>query len=140
MEKIAPVQYSATLTVLRRWKGTSHEQFYDDLGFESISSRRWSRCLILLCKIVNNLTPVYMEEPIPPLRQSQYFLRDQDALGRIKARTETFQSSFYPYGISEWNKFEPEIKHAPFIPIFKSRLLSINRSPLKPVFLAFMTQ
>ena len=83
---------------------------------------------------MNNLTPLYMKEPIPPLHQSQYFLRDRDSVGRIKARTEKFQASFYPNSILEWNKLKPEIRHSQSVAIFKSRLLSIIRPPPKPVF------
>ena len=54
MEKIESVQYSAALAVT----GTSREQLYAELGWGSLSSRRWSRRLTLFYKIINNLTPV----------------------------------------------------------------------------------
>ena len=79
-------------------------------------------------------TPLYTKEPIPPPHQSQYSLRNQDVVGRIGARTEKFQSSFYPNCISEWNKLDPEIRITPSIAAFKSKLLSIIRPPAKPVF------
>ena len=50
------------------------------------------------------------------------------------ARTEKFQSSFYPNCISEWNKLDPEIRNVPSIAIFKSKLLSIIHPPAKSVF------
>ena len=90
--------------------------------------------MTLFYKIMNNLTPLYTKEPIPPPHQSQYSLRNQDVVGRIGARTEKFQSSFYPNCISEWNKLDPEIRITPSIAAFKSKLLSIIRPPAKPVF------
>ena len=110
MEKIESVQYSAALAVTGTWRGTSRAKLYAELGWESLSSRRWSRRLTLFYKIINNLTPLYTKEPIPPLHQSSYSLRNQDAIGRMKARTEKFQSSFYPNCTSEWNKLDPEIR------------------------------
>ena len=57
MEKLESVQYSAALAVTGTWRGTSREKLYAELGWESLSSRRWSRRLILFYKIMNNLTP-----------------------------------------------------------------------------------
>ena len=93
MEKLESVQYSAALTVTGTWRGTSCEKLYTELGWESLSSRRWSRCLTLFYKLVNNLSPEYTVDPIPPLHQSQYCLRDRDVIGRMRARTEKFKST-----------------------------------------------
>ena len=134
MEKLESVQYSAALTVTGTWRGTSREKLCTELGWESLSSRRWSRRLTLFYKFVNNLSPKYTVDPIPPLHQSQYCLRDQDAIGRMRARTEKFNSSFYPNCLSEWNKLDPELRLAPSIAVFKKKLLSIVRAPAKSVF------
>jgi hypothetical protein len=134
MEKLESVQYSAALAVTGTWRGTSREKLYAELGWESLSCRRWSRRLTLFYKIMNNLTPLYTKEPIPQLHQSQYSLRNQDVIGRSRARTEKFQCSFYPNCISEWNKLDPEIRLAPSVAVFKTKLLSIIRPPAKSVF------
>ena len=134
MEKIEFVQYSAALAVTGAWRGTSREKIYEEHGWESLSSRRRSRRMTLFYKIMNNLTPLYNKEPIPPLHQLPYSLRSQDVIGRLGARTEKFQSSFYPNCISEWNMLDPEIRNVPSIAIFKSKLLSIIRPPAKSFF------
>ena len=134
MEKLEAVQYSAALAVTGTWRGTSREKLYAELGWESLSSRRWSRRMTLFYKMMNNLSPLYTKVPIPPPHQSQYSLRNQDVVGLIRARTEKFQSSFYPNCISEWNKLDPEIRTTPSIAAFKSKLLSIIRPSAKPVF------
>ena len=117
MEKLESVQYSAALAVSGAWRGASREKLYTELGWESLSSRRWSRRLTLFYKFVNNLSPEYTVDPIPPLYQSQYCLRDQDVIGRMRARTEKFKSTFYPNCLSEWNKLEPELRLAPSIAV-----------------------
>ena len=134
MEKLESVQYSAALAVTGTWRGTSREKLYTELGWESLSCRRWSRRLTLFYKIINNLTPEYMMDPIPQLHQSTYSLRNQDVVGRIRARTEKIRSSFYPNCISEWNQLDPEIRLAPSIAVFKTKLLSKIRPPAKSVF------
>ena len=119
MEKLESVQYSAALAVTGTWRGTSRANLYAELGWESLNLRRWSRRLKLLYKIVNNLTPSYMTEPIPLLQQSHYTLRNPDVIGRIRARTEKFKCSFYPSCLTEWNELDPEIRLAPSVTVFK---------------------
>ncbi len=133
MEKLESVQYSAALAVTGTWRGTSREKLYTDLGWESLSSRRWSRRLTLFYEFVNDLSPEYTVDPIS-LR-----LRDQDVIWRLRARTEKFKSSFYPNCLSEWNKLEPELRHAPSVTVFKKTFLSIIR-PLPNQCLEFKIQ
>ena len=129
MEKLESVQYSAALAVTGTWRGICREKLYTEPGWESLSSRRWSRRLTLFYKFVNNLSPEYTVDPIPPLHQSQYCLRKQDVIGRLNARTEKFKLTFYPNCLSEWNKLEPELRLVPSIAVFKKKLLSIIRPP-----------
>ena len=124
MEKLESVQYSAALAVTRTWRGTSREKLYTELDWESLNLRRWSRRLTLFYKFMNDLTPAYTINPIPPFQQSQYSLRNQDVVGRIGARTEK----------SEWNKLDPEVRTALSVAVFKSKLLSKIRSPAKSAF------
>ena len=125
MEKIESVQYSAALAVTGAWRGTSREKIYPELGWELLSSRRWGRRMILFYKTMNNITPLYTKEPIPPPQHLHYFLRTQDVIGRLGGRTEKFQSSFYLNCISEWNKHDPEIRNVTSIGMFRTKLLSI---------------
>ena len=105
--KIDSVEYSAALAITGTWRGTSRQKLYAELGWESLSSRRWSRRLTLFFKILNNLAPDCTMEPIPQLYQFHYSLRKRDVVRRIIARTEKFKSSFYPHCLCEWNDIEP---------------------------------
>ena len=128
MQKLESVQYSAVQAITGTWRGTSREKLYAELDRESLSDRRWSRRLTSFFKIINNLTSVYTEDPILPLQQSHYSFRNQDIIGRIKARTEKFKSSFYPHCLSECNDLDPEIRLVPIdVAVFKKKLLSIIR-------------
>ena len=147
MEKLESVQYSAALAVTGAWRGTSREKLYAELGWESLSSRRWSRRLTLFYKMLNRLTPEYAIDPIPHLQQSHYSLRNQDIIGQIRTRTEKFKSSFYPDCLAEWNKLDAEIRSAPSVATFKKKLISIIRPPAKSVYgihdpkaLSYLTQ
>ena len=147
MDKLESVQYSAARAITGTWKGTSRDKLYAELGWESLSCRRWSRRLSLFYKIINNLTPAYTRDPIPPLNQSNYVLRNQDVVGRIRTRTEIFKSSFYPHCLSEWNGLDPGIRLAPSVGVFKKKFASIIRPPVKSTFgihdptgLSYLTQ
>ena len=139
MEKLESVQYSAALAVSGAWRGTSREKLYAELGWESLSSRRWNGRLTLFYKIINNMSPAYTKDPIPQLQQSQYALHKQDVFGRIRARTERFQSSFYPSCLSDWNDLLREIRFATTIAIFKKSFCPLS-APLLSLSLGFMTQ
>ena len=134
MEKIESVQYSAALAVTGAWKGTSRERLYEELGWESLDSQRWTRRLTLFYKIVNKLTPAYMLHSIPPLQQAQYSLRRGDVIGQIRARTERFKSSFYPHCLKEWNILDPQIRNASSVEAFKKYIVSIARPNAKSIF------
>ena len=99
MEKLESVQYAAALAVTGR--GTSRERLYNELGWEPLCLRRWSRRLILFYKFVNELTPDYTRDPIPPLNETTYPIRSLPVLGQIRARTEKFKASFYPHCLLE---------------------------------------
>ena len=116
------------------WRGTSRERLYSELGWESLSARRWSRRLVLFYRFINKLTPDYTREPIPPLHPNSYCFRNPSVVGQIMARTEKFKSSFYPDYLCEWNKLDPEIRQAPSVSVFKKKLISQIRSPANSVY------
>ena len=147
MEKLESVQYTAALAITGAWRGTSRAKLYNELGWESLDSRRWCRRLTLFYKITNNLTPDYTKYPIPPLHQSEYSLRNRDVIGQLRPRTERFKSSFYPFCLTEWNKLDHLIKASSTISNFKAKLLVLIRPTAKsvygihdPVGLSYLTQ
>lgn len=46
MEQIEKVQYQAALAVSGAWQGSNMEKIYEELGWESLSRRRWFRRLV----------------------------------------------------------------------------------------------
>ena len=139
MEKLESVQYSTALEITGAWKGTSCDKLYDELGWESLNLRQWSRHLILFYKIVNNLTSDYTRHPIPYLQETNYDLRRRTTIGQICARTQGFKSSFYPNCLSEWEKLDPEIRLSSSVNVFKKKLLQLFVH-LRSWFTVFMTQ
>ena len=55
MEQLDSFQYSAGLAITGSWKGTSRDKIYEELGWESLNDRRWSRLLVLFLSLSTNL-------------------------------------------------------------------------------------
>ena len=48
------------------WQGTSRIRLYEEVGWESLSSRRWARRMAMFYKIMNGSTPSYLHAPENP--------------------------------------------------------------------------
>ena len=96
MGKIDSVQYSAALAVPGAWRRTPCEKIHAELGWESLSSRRWSRRMILFYKSMNNSTPLYTKKPKPPPQHVHYFLQTQDVIGGLGEELKKFSLAFIP--------------------------------------------
>ena len=77
MDLIERVQYKTALIVSWCWQGTSRERLYEELGWESLSDRRWSRRLTTFYKINNGLTPSYLYDHIPQRKEITVILRNR---------------------------------------------------------------
>ena len=64
MDLVERVQYKAAFIVSECWQGTSREKLYGELGWESLSDRRWLRRLTMFYKISNRLAPDYLSNHI----------------------------------------------------------------------------
>ena len=133
MEKLEAVQYSAALAATAAWKGTLREKIYEELGWDSLDLRRWSRRLFLFYKIINHLTPDYTRRPIPQSQESNYGLRRQATIGQVHVRTE-IPINFYQDCLSEWEKLDPDIREIRSVNVFKELLLGLIHPPSKSVY------
>ena len=64
MNLIEQVQYKAALIVSGCWQGTNCEKLYDELGWESLSERRWCHRMTMFYKILNGMSPSYLLDHI----------------------------------------------------------------------------
>ena len=65
MKSLESIQYQAALGVTGAWKGTSRDKIYEQIGWESLHNRREFHRVTQFYKIMNNLTPLYLKEPVP---------------------------------------------------------------------------
>ena len=95
MDLIERVQYQAALAVTGTWIGTSTNKIYDELGWESLSDRRWFHRRVQFFKIQNGFIPAYLKTPVPYPRNHLFGTRNENDLHSIKCRTNSYLHSFY---------------------------------------------
>ena len=59
-DKRESIQYNACFVITGAIRGTSTEKLYQELGLESVKSRRWFRKLCHFYKIFNEKSPSYL--------------------------------------------------------------------------------
>ena len=126
MNDVERVQYRGALAVTGTWKGTNRSKLYDELGWESLSDRRKKQRLVLLFKIVNGLTPSYLRDKLPPLKnpfaaETSYTYRE------FRIRTERFRNTFFPDTIKQWNTVITDFSVMPTLEEFRSHLHTLYR-------------
>ena len=69
-EKLESVQYKALLAITGALQGTSHSKIYQELGLESLKSRRWYRGLSYMFKMMKEEAPNCLTNLIPRFEQN----------------------------------------------------------------------
>jgi len=134
MEKTERIQYQAALAVTGAWQGTSRSKLYEELGWESLSERRWCRRILQIHKIVNNKTPSYLKDKLPRHRRPLYNQNNNNTFHEIRCRSSRYMSSFFPDAITSWNNVITHFDNIPSINILKDHILSLIRPKKKNIF------
>ena len=101
---------------------------FQELGLESLKSRRWLRKLCLFYKTFHKKSPSYLFQLIPP-NNNVYATRSSQSnkISSFKTRHNFFKDSFFPAVISEWNSLDINIQNSSSINVFKKELLRFIR-------------
>ena len=107
------------------------EKLLNDLGWETLQSRRNKHKLVLLYKFLHGLAPNYLSELVPTLVQetTTYNLRNSDNIQNYRAHSNLFHNSFFPSSTRAWNDLPNDIQNAPSVASFKYKL---NRNLTAP--------
>ena len=154
MNAIEKIQYQAALAITGTWKGMNLDNVYEQLGWESLTDRRWFRRLIYFYEIYNNYTPEYLKSPIPPPRthlfgnRSDNVLRgifcrtnrSDNVLRGIFCRTNRYKNSFYPHSIQAKHGTTLElILGRRYLLVFLRPIFLNSSDPLRLIPLVYMT-
>ena len=114
-------------------RGTSTGKIYQELGLESLKSRRWFRKLCHFYKIFNDKSPSYLFNLIPNFNRV-HNTRLSYNIPIIKVKQDYFKNSFFPSAISEWNKLDLNIRNSASLNAFKKKILNFIRPCSNSIF------
>ena len=104
------------------------EKVYQELGSESLRSRKWLRKLCLFYRIYKNKSPSYLYNLIPD-RVKFYFTRSSQInnIPNVKSSSNFFRNSFFPSTTTEYIKLDRDIRNSDSLNVFKWSLLKFAR-------------
>jgi hypothetical protein len=136
LKRLENIQRQAALTCCGAYKHTNHDHLLDELGWPPLKTRRKNHRLTNMFKIQNNLTPPYLRDLCPPLTRERttYDLRTGLNITEPTQRTSTYQKSFFPLSIKDWNALNPKIRNLPSINSFKEYFKKSSPFKIKPLY------
>jgi hypothetical protein len=120
-KRLENVQRQAAITCTGAYKHTKHTNLLEELGWPPLCNRRKHHRMNMMFKIQNGLAPPYLTDICPPLTRDRtiYNLRSGANITAPQTRTATFQNSFYPQSIDDWNKLDLQTRQVKTIETFK---------------------
>ena len=106
-----------------------------ELGFESLKSRRWFRRLCCVFKIMKNEAPNYLISLIP--EREQTLTQETNIYQSIIAEQIVLSIHFFPCALNDWFNQDDSIRNSESISTFKSKLLSFIRPVQNNIFNIF---
>jgi hypothetical protein len=121
LQKLENVQRKAALTCTGAYKHTKHDILLDELGWPPLSLRRKNHRMSNMFKIQTGLAPNYLTNACPPLTRDRttYNLRSGMNITTPQSRTTSYQKSYFPNSIKDWNELDPKLRGATSLAAFK---------------------
>ena len=124
--KLESVQYNAALAIAGAIRGSSREKLYQELGLESLKSRRRYQELCLFFKLKKNKHPSYLFDMIPKVLLTRT-TRNYNNILLFNVRHEYFRNFFFQSTVIEWNKLDNNIRNSESVSAFKKQILKFIR-------------
>ena len=134
MEEVERIQYQAALAISGAWRGSSRSKLYEELGWESLSDRRMSRRILQIHKILNNKTPSYLKDKLPPYRRPLYSQINENTFRKLRCKSSRYMNSFFPDAIASWDIFITHFDDIPSFDILKKHINTFFRPKTKSTF------
>ena len=112
-------------------RGTSSDTIYNELGWDSLGSRREQQQILFMHKVVNGLVPNYLSDLLPETvgDRTLYNLRNKDNLQSIPARTTAFYKTLIPSAVRSWNLLDLDLKGIQDHKTFKNEYFKSRPKP-----------
>jgi hypothetical protein len=127
-EPLDKVQREAGLVCTGAYKHTKTVRLMEEVGWDSLGSRRARQRSTLMYKIQNHTAPPYLSEACPPLvgEVSHYNLRNADNITIPMGRRTGYVNSYFPSAVRLWNGLDRHIKQSESISSFKDKLKKVS--------------
>ena len=102
----------------------SIQALYDEVGWETLQTRRTNHKLSLFFKMPHDLAPTYLNNRVPPSvsETSRYAVRNADDYITIQCKTQHHYPSFLPSVIRDWNNLPQQANQINSLVFFKAYL------------------
>ena len=127
------VQNEAARIVAGATKLCNIKNLLRELNWDTLEARRKKHRLILFFKMYHHMTPSYISDLIPSKSQTTHFLRSTGDVPSINSRTQSYNSSFLPATIHDWNNLPFQTRNSTTISSFK-RALETNLIKSNPLY------
>jgi hypothetical protein len=119
--RLENVQRQAGLTCTGAFRHTRHTALLEELGWPPLSKRRKHHRLNVMFKLLNGMAPPYLLNLCPPLTRDRtpYNLRTGHNVTMPQLKTSTYQNSFFPQSIKNWNELPTKNREVGTIHTFK---------------------
>jgi hypothetical protein len=121
VKRLEDVQRQAALTCTGAYKHTKHTALLDELGWPPLALRRKHHRMSIMFKIQKGLIPQYLIIACPPLTRDRtiYNLRSGLDITTFQTRTTTYQKSFFPQSVKDWNGLDKILRATNTLDTFK---------------------
>ena len=99
--KLESLQYNATLATTGAIRGSSTGKIHEELGLESLKSKRWYKKMSFLYKVLKRESPSYLFNFIPNSNNKQHQTRNSGNIPFFFAKHDYFKNSFFLSAITE---------------------------------------
>ena len=128
MVRVERVQYQADPAVTGAWHGSNRCKLYGDLGWEKISDYRMCSSILHIHNILNNKSPSYLKEKLPPNRRP--FLYSEMPV-TVFTR---YMNSFFSDAVASCGIFIEHFENIPSFDTLKDHLITFFRPETKSIF------
>ena len=123
---------------------TTSKNLYKESGLLPLNKRRKFHRLVQMFKIINGLSPNYLQQLLPQTRldRNPYVVRGGNLFTNFLCRTETFRNSYLPSTVRDWNLLPEDLKNSASVASFKYKLKQTNefRHTTPPIWYSYGTR
>ena len=121
-DKLQKLQNRAARVILKCGYDTSSSVLLDRLGWDNISLSFKKQKAVMMHKVVNDLTPAYLNEMFTNTDTGYTLRNNENKLQLPKPRTDYLKRSFCYDGAAVWNKLPENIRTTSSLRVFRKKL------------------